>query len=373
MPVPIRLATAVAVVAYMTLAFMSCGESRPGPSRLPPPPPQSPSGPTVVAMELLAPSEIAPGESVQLTARATMSDGSVEDVTSRAAWFGNTAGILQISSTGLATGVGRGEAQVVVRIGPPNVPHAGKRIFVVPKGTFVLGGNFREQGVAIPGVTVLVTSGTGQGLISQGSADFFRLYGVAGPVQLELRKDGFHTASYEVNVTDHMTRDFEVVSIRRPDYRGTYTLTLTASSDCTGLRNFPEEARRREYIATVSHEGARIAVSLSGADFLTANGRGNGFEGQLWTYERASFKFSDAYWDEYDGTFVPVAFDIAERVGDSTVAFVGGVSAQITDSRFSGDLWGTIAVSRNTVPPFDPFIALCPAGPSSHKFEMVRR
>ena len=322
-------------------------------------------------MELLAPSEIAPGESVQLTARATMSDGSVEDVSSRAVWSGGDPAMLQVSSTGLATGVGRGESQVVVRIGPPNVPHASKRIFIVPKGTFVLGGNISEQGVGIPGVTVLVTSGTGQGLSARGG--FFRLYGVAGPVQLELRKDGFHTASYQVNVVEHMTRDFEVVSIRRPDFGGTYTLTLTASPDCTGIRSFPEEARRREYIATVSHEGARIAVSLSGADFLTANGRGNGFEGQLWTYERASFKFSDAYWDEYDGTFVPVAFDIAERVGDSTVAFVGGVSAQITDSRFSGDLWGTIAVSRNAVPPFDPFIALCPAGPSSHKFEMVRR
>jgi hypothetical protein len=322
-------------------------------------------------MELLAPSEIAPGESVQLTARATKSDGSVEDVTSQVAWLGGAPGILQISSTGLATGVGRGEAEVVVRIGPPNVPHANKRIFIVPKGTFVLGGNIREQGVWIPGVTVLVLSGTGQGLSSQGG--FFRLYGVAGPVQLELRKDGFHTASYQVNVSEHMTRDFEVVSIRRPDYRGSYTLTLTASSDCTGFRNLPEEARRREYIATVSHEGARIAVSLSGADFLTANGRGNGFVGQLVTYERVDFKISDAYWDEYYGTFVPRAFDIAERVGDSTVVFEGFGSAQITDSRFSGSFDGTIGVSRSAVPPFEPFIALCPSGPSSHKFEMVRR
>jgi predicted dehydrogenase len=37
---------------------------------------------------------------------------------------------------------------------------------------------------------------------------------------------------------------------------------------------------------------------------------------------------------------------------------------------FSGSLGGTIAVSRNAVPPFDPFVALCE---SSHRFEMVRR
>ncbi len=370
MLVPIRLATTV--VVCMTLVLVSCdGRPGPGPSPPPPPAPPAPAGSTVVRMELLAPSEIAPGESVQLTARATMSDGSVEDVSSRAVWSGGTAGILQISSTGLATGVGRGEAEVVVRIGPPNVPHANKRIFIVPKGTFVLGGNISEQGVGIPNVTVLVTSGTGQGLSARGG--FFRLYGVAGAVQLELRKDGFHTASYQVNVSEHMTRDFEVVSIRRPDYRGTYTLTLTASSDCTGFRNLPEEARRREYIATVSHDGARIAVSLSGADFLTANGRGNGFDGRLLTYERVDFKISDASWDDYYGIFIPGPFDIAERVGDSIVVFEGSGSAQITDSRFSGSFGGTIAVSRNAVPPFDPFIARCPAGPSSHKFEMVRR
>jgi hypothetical protein len=259
---------------------------------------------------------------------------------------------------------------VVVRIGPPDVPHANKRIFVVPAGTFVLSGNIYEQGVRIPEVTVLVRSGTGQGLSSVASGNgFFRLYGVAGPVQLELSKHGFLTALPQVDVVRHMSQDFEIVSERRPDYSGTYTLTLTASPDCTGFRDLPGEARRREYIATVSHTGAWLAVSLSGADFLTANGRGDGFTGQLSTYERANFKISDAYWDDY-GTFVPGSFDIAERVGDLTVVFVGFAGARITPSGFSGSFSGTIAVSRNSAAPFDPFIANCPAG---HTFEMDRR
>ena len=365
-----RLNAATAVGMCLTLMLLSCGDNRPGPSepgRIEPPPPPPPSAPTVVRMELVAPAEIAPGESVQLIAKATKSDGSVEDVTSHAVWGAGPPSVLQLSPTGLATGVATGDAQVVARIGPPNVPHASKWIFVVPKGTFVLQGNIREQGVAIHNVTVLVTSGTGQGLSSRGG--FYRFYGVAGPVQLELRGDGIHTASHQVNVVETMTRDFEVVSVRRPDYRGTYTVTLTASPDCTGFRNLPEEARRREYIATVSHDGARIAVSLNGADFLTANGRGSGFAGQLSTYEWVNFKISDASWDDY-GAFVPGPFDIAERVGDSTVVFEGSGSAQITDSRFSGTLGGTIAVSRNATPPFAPFIATCWG---SHRFEMVRR
>jgi hypothetical protein len=324
-------------------------------------------------MAIVGPTEIAPGESVQLIAHAVKSDGSVEDVSSQVVWSLYSTPSLQLSPTGLATGVELGDAQVVARLGP-TLPHANKWFFVVPKGTFVLSGTIREQGVLIPNVTVQVLSGTGQGLSTAASGGaFFRLYGVAGPVQLELRKNGFLTALPQVNVVGHMSRDFEVVSERRPDYRGTYTLTLTASPDCTGIRDLPEEARRREYIATVSHDGAWIGVTLNGADFLTANGRGNGFAGQLSTYERVSFKISDASWDDVYGDFVPGPFDIAERVGDLTVVFAGLASADVTASGFSGTFGGTIAVSRTAVPPFEPFIALCPAGPSSHRFEMVRR
>ena len=112
-------------------------------------------------------------------------------------------------------------------------------------------------------------------------------------------------------------------------------------------------------------------MTLSGADFLTANGRGNGFAGQLSTYERVNFwKISDAFWDDVYGTFVPGPFDIAERAGDLTVVFAGSGGADISDSGFSGSFGGSIAVSKNPVPPFDPFIALCP---SAHRFEMIRR
>jgi hypothetical protein len=319
-------------------------------------------------MEILAPAAIAPGESAQLTANAVKSDNSVENVTSQAVWSVYANRALQLSPTGLATGLEPGEAEVVARIGPPNVPHANLRIFVVPKGTFVLSGTILEQGVRIPNVTVLVLSGTGRDLSTQSNGGgFFRLYGVAGTVQLELKKEGFRRASPQVNVVEHLTRDLEIVSERRPVFDGTYTLTLSASSDC---RILPEEARRREYTATVRQDGARLVVSLNGGNFVTANGRGNGFAGQLQTYERANFKISDASWDDYYGLFSPGPFDIAERVGDSTVVFAGNASAVITGSRFGGTFGGTIAVSSNAVPPFEPFTAACT---SSHKLEMVQR
>jgi hypothetical protein len=167
-----------------------------------------------------------------------------------------------------------------------------------------------------------------------------------------------------------MTRHFDVVSERlRDDYDGAYTLTISAASDCDGVRRLPDEARRREYIATVTRNGAHLAVTLSGADFLVSNGRGNSFTGQLFTYERINFKISDATWDEY-GLFESGSFDIAERVSESTVVFSGSAAVQKTGAGFSGTFGGTIAASGNAVPPFAPFTATCE---SSHTFEMVRR
>jgi len=71
----------------------------------PPPPPRGliDLGPDIIRIELIAPPEIAPGESVQLTANAIKSDGSAENVSNQAEWTTNKASVIQVSSTGLAT------------------------------------------------------------------------------------------------------------------------------------------------------------------------------------------------------------------------------------------------------------------------------
>ena len=66
--------------------------------------------PSLVRVELIAPGSIAPGESVQLTANAVKSDNSVENVTALAQWTSSDPAVLEISSTGVAKAMARGEA-----------------------------------------------------------------------------------------------------------------------------------------------------------------------------------------------------------------------------------------------------------------------
>ena len=104
----IKVSAAIGVV----LVFASCDKSPTSP-RLSE---QSTSSTaTTVRLELVAPSEIAPGESVQLTANAIKSDGSGENVSSQSQWTPADSPVEQLSSTGLAIGKERGEQVVSAR------------------------------------------------------------------------------------------------------------------------------------------------------------------------------------------------------------------------------------------------------------------
>jgi len=72
MPTRSRRALAFTAVAALASVLMSC--DRKGPIS---PPPTPPPPPVLVSLALVAPAEVAPGDSVQLTASATRADGSV--------------------------------------------------------------------------------------------------------------------------------------------------------------------------------------------------------------------------------------------------------------------------------------------------------
>lgn len=52
------------------------------------------------------------GQRVQLTATATLTDGSRQDVTAQATWQSSNAGVVSVSASGLATSVAEGDARV---------------------------------------------------------------------------------------------------------------------------------------------------------------------------------------------------------------------------------------------------------------------
>src|SRR5580704_2714735 len=91
--------TLAGLFAAMAAALFSCGRS-----------PSLPTGPsTIVNMQVLAPSTIAPGSTAQLSARANYTDGSTKDVTTAVVWHSSDSSILTISATGLASGIHIGD------------------------------------------------------------------------------------------------------------------------------------------------------------------------------------------------------------------------------------------------------------------------
>jgi hypothetical protein len=325
------------------------------------------SGPLMISrLQIVAPAEIAPGESVQLTLNAIKSDGSVENVTSQAVWLPTASSILQISSSGVATGLSRGE---VIVSGRYSGRDAAARIFVLPKGTFRLGGTIKENGFGIENVRLTVLSGVEESLTATSdSSGNYILYGVSGTVRIQVKKEGYLTGLHEITVTAHRTADFDIVPERmRTDYRGTYTLTISAASRCRS-GPLPEDATRRVYTANVAQEGARLTVTLSDADFVLNNGHGNGFVGFVDITGGITFTISDAYYYYY---FTTGYFDIAERFGNVVLLVMGTATVKGTPALISGMMNGDILLSSNLTPPFRSMSARCSA--DTHGFEMIRR
>ena len=361
---PVRSRRVVAVAgAGLVLLFASCDKSptSPRPPRQPGPPPMV----STVRIELLAPPEIAPDETVQLTANATKSDGSVENVSSQAQWTSATSEVLQLGSTGLATGRNRGEVFVTVRFGGLS---ATARIIVLPKGTFRLSGTVHEGGfVYLENVTVTVTSGVGEGLTAVTNVDGgYVLYGVSGLVKLHARREGYVDVVDQVPVTAHRDQFFLMMVPNRPlvDLRGTYTLTISTQSACPlAPRPFPDAARRRSYTANVTQDGGWLSVVLTGADFIVHDGDWNDFVGRVTSTGEVRFYISPTYYD------YGRQFDIAERFGDTALLIRGNVSTKATPELISGTLEGEILIAQGASPPFESYSSRCPAA----LFEMVRR
>lgn len=351
-----RQITILGVLAGM-LVVASCGSpNEPGA-------PSAPPGPSTVSLEITSPETIEPGQSMQLTVKATRSDGSAGAPTSPVEWSVGDSAILGVTSAGLATGRRRGETTVRVRSGGRE---ATVRMFVLPAETFALRGVIRDSGVLVENATVRVLTGEGTGLeMLTRDTGSYALYGVAGPVQIEVRKAGYRTVVQQFDVREHTTHDFTMEAERpRPDYSGTYTLTISSVEGCLLM---PEEARRRVYTATVVQDGGALGVTLSDADLIVTNGFGNRFSGFVDPDGTITFALGQVYfYYGYIGNF-----DIVERLVDSAFVATGDVFASGLPQRVSGTLSGSTMVTSRATAPFLPAIGECKS--TRHGFEMVRR
>jgi hypothetical protein len=214
---------------------------------------------------------VPPGESHQFTAIATFSDRTSRDVTADATWRVFNNGVFTVTA-GLVTATTVGESSLTVSYQNRG---AGLAIVGIPSGTGILTGSVREANFPIAGARIEVVGGSlaGRSTTSDSSGSY-RLYGVVGDLQIRVSAVDYVPQTVPVNVAPFATprRDqvvhFELTLSRRVvSLAGEYRATLTASATCG--TSIPADATVRNYTATVTQDGSRLTMVLSGAEFGT--------------------------------------------------------------------------------------------------------
>src|SRR5215471_2980557 len=255
----------------------------------------------VTQLVIVPPTNVAPDQTVTFTATAKMSDGTSADYTQKVSWTASPTSVLTISSTGQATAHAAGDATVraaTVGIGGPSCCTATVQITVLPPNTYRLVGRVLESGLPVINASVVVVSGIGAGLsATTDNGGGYRLYGVAGPIQVKFSKPGYDAIVKAFTAERNDVLDFpEAHQTAIPSLAGAYTLTLTADPACPETPSgtvgpLPDSLRQpRTYTASLAQSGPAVTVTLSDPSILP---RENQFSGRL-TPDGIDFKIGGA-------------------------------------------------------------------------------
>jgi hypothetical protein len=337
---------ALAIVAAVVLACHNPNSGTPVPTPTPTPV-------TVASIKLNGPTRFAPTSSPTFTVAARMSDGTSQDYTSKVQW--NAYGIygptpIVMSSSGGVTVRSSGEATIQARFG--NLTSS-LNAMVIPDGTYRLVGTVNEAGLPVTSATVSVVTGTGSGLAA--TTDYqgqYRLYGVAGPVQVQVSKLGYDAVTNTATISTDDVLDFPNMSETGgpPTIAGTYSLSIVAAGDCHVINTPPLATpyRNRTYTAVVTESGPVVTVTLSGANFVIANGRGNKFAGRV-TPGHVSFTLGDTGSYAYYYYYTVGSPDVVEQLdANSFLSFWGTVDAPLSPAVIAGSFYGNIVTYTGT-------------------------
>ena len=241
----------------------------------------------VVSLDVQGRDRLAPGETAQFTAVARMSNGSTQEFTDRVAWIAGPPEVLTIArTTGVATARTAGDAVVWAEAGSDCCRVVRMAVLVLPPNTYRLTGRVEESGLPLPGATVNVVSGVGSGLTA--ITDYngqYRLYGVAGAVQIKVSKPGYVDLVKEVTASANEVLDFPEARQAHalPSMSGSYMLTLQADSSCpvpsTDQRSthLPADMQRaRSYVVTLAQDGPALHVVGPRPNFMPPSDRFDG-------------------------------------------------------------------------------------------------
>lgn len=313
----------------------------------------TPTTPYVVSIKLDGPTRFAPTSSPKFTVAATMSDKTTQDYTAKVQWLAySTYGIgpISMNMSGAFTIRSTGEATIQTSFG---VLRSTINVMVIPDGTYRLTGTVTEASMPLSGATISVVAGTGTGLTtvsdSQGN---YRLYGVAGAVQLQASKPGYDPSINTITVASDNVLDFPNMSETGgpPVISGTYSLSIVAAGDCrtsTGTAPLDAPYRNRTYTATVTESGVNLQAMLSGANFLVQNGTGNQFSGRV-SPGHVSFTLQDKggyYYYYYYSVGQPQVIEQLE--GNNVLSFWGTADGSLSTAGVTGSFAGNIVLYDN--------------------------
>ena len=194
------------LVASATLIVVACSDSgsKTGPSKV------------LSSLTISGPSSIAPGATGTFIATARFSDGTSANYTNNVGWSSTKIEVLTLAADGHAIGHSVGEV-VISATDRLATTSASANVMVLPAGTFRLTGRVLSGGAPLAGATVSITSGTGTGATTTTDGDGqFRLYGVAGVVQVQVVDLKYNPLQQAVTVTDHTVADFTLTPASTP-------------------------------------------------------------------------------------------------------------------------------------------------------------
>ena len=352
MPMPTR--TARAVLVSVVLFFLGAGCS-----------PASPTPLSGSVVSVVGPESVQPGTSVQFRAIERLSDGSTRPVTD-VRWSSSAPGVLQIDSTGLATGKAAGEsvltAEVAARRGTQSV-------LVLSAGSYRLNGTIFDatSGDPVPGARLEASVGANGSLppiavATAGPDGKYNLYGVPALSDIRVTRDGYLPSTTRLELDSHRGQNFSIAwDLGAHDFTGAYTLTIEADDACPSAPNpLRPDLRRRTYPASIQQAGSRLTVSVfppcHGICKFVGRASGSGATFQLTTgldiFLFEAPELQESFPDP--GRFAP----------NQSLSFLGTATTNFSATGLLGSLAGTITLSGGSTS-----IASCGGG----RFELSRR
>jgi carboxypeptidase family protein len=337
----------------LTLACLAAlGASCHSNSLLPPSPTQPSDAflPKLTSIKASGPTRFPPGGTQRFTATATLRDGTTQDYTNQVNWSTTDSNVLLIGRDGTAVPRSPGETTVSALLNPLS---SSISVMVIPDGTYRLVGTVQEAGLPLSDATVTVIGGTGTGASARtDSFGRYKLYGVAGGVQVQVTKPGYDPTTSTISVLTDDVLDFPNMSETGgpPALAGTYSLSIVAANDCRSTNGTPLAFadRKRTYTAVLTENGPSVQVTLSGADFVVQGGKGNQFGGRA-SPGHVSFTLADSNTFDYYYYFYSVGNpDVIEQLAANILlSFWGTVDATASASGIAGVFSGNIVTYPN--------------------------